>query len=133
MMYSEFVTNTGCFDTPYNHAIFEKLNILYMADDTMDKATIYEWGKKLVVNELTEEEKKAIRKLQTELADVKSALKTAKERLKYYKEASAGVCYDTWKNYYEYEIKSAKNLIQYYTKEVAQCKLLLGEHLHTKV
>ena len=60
MMYSEFVKGTGCKENNYNYNIFIKLEDLYMSSD-ITKEDVYEFGKKLVDNSETEEEK-ALRK-----------------------------------------------------------------------
>lgn len=49
MLYSEFVTGTGCKDNEYNYQVYRDLEILYMHSDH-SHFEIYEMGKKLVDN-----------------------------------------------------------------------------------
>ncbi len=49
MLYSEFVTGTGCKDNEYNYQVYRDLEILYMHSDK-SHFEIYEMGKKLVDN-----------------------------------------------------------------------------------
>lgn len=54
MLYDEFITGTGCKANDHNFKVYKRLEILYMNDETITKEEIYEYGKKLVDNSLTE-------------------------------------------------------------------------------
>ena len=53
MLYDEFLVGTGCRDNADNYKVYKDLEIMYMNSD-MTKQEIYEYGKKLVNNALTE-------------------------------------------------------------------------------
>lgn len=55
MLYSEFIEGTGCKANDKNYKVYRDLEILYMNSD-LTKEEIYEYGKKLVDNSLTEEQ-----------------------------------------------------------------------------
>lgn len=56
MLYSEFITGTGCRETEQNYSIYKGLELVYMNTD-LSKDEIYKLGKKLVNNGLTKEQK----------------------------------------------------------------------------
>ena len=53
MLYSEFIEGTGCQDNHHNFKVFQDLEVLYMNSD-ISKEHIYEYGKKLVRNDIRE-------------------------------------------------------------------------------
>lgn len=55
MLYTEFIEGTQCRDNDYNYKIYKQLEIIYMNDETVTKADIYEYGKKLVDNSKPQE------------------------------------------------------------------------------
>ena len=55
MLYSEFITGTGCRETEQNYSIYKGLEIIYMNTD-LSKDEIYKLGKRLVNNGLTKEQ-----------------------------------------------------------------------------
>lgn len=84
MLWREFMEGTACKDTPYNYQVYKDLEILYMNSDKTH-AEIYEYGKKLVDNSLTqkqldiiEEHKQYIRIHQARLEDYKKELESYK-------------------------------------------------------
>lgn len=86
MLYDEFLTNTGCKDTAFNYQIYKRLELLYMADETITKAEIYEYGKKLVDNSLTEAQVKWNEDRNAEIDTYKTRIAEGKEDLKRYQD-----------------------------------------------
>ena len=83
MMYSEFVIGTGCKENNHNYNIFIKLEDLYMNSD-ITKEEVYEFGKKLVDNSETEEEKALREEIEREIKEHEEALSYWEERTKFY-------------------------------------------------
>jgi protein subunit release factor A len=79
MLYSEFLEGTKCRDNETNYKIYKQLELIYMSDDSMTKADVYEYGKKLVDNS------KSIIDVIHEKS-VKKDIKREKEIIKAYKE-----------------------------------------------
>jgi len=115
MLFDEFREGTGCKDNEYNYKIYKRLELMYMADDTITKAEIYEYGKKLVDNSKSEAELEAERKINQEIAEIKEQIEEYKkdvERNEYY----AGIETDAgWK-------KSYKESARYYKKEIGKLR-----------
>ena len=53
MLYSEFIEGTGCKDNHHNFKVFQDLEVMYMNSD-ISKEQVYEYGKKLVKNDIRE-------------------------------------------------------------------------------
>ena len=85
MLYDEFIAGTGCRDTAKNYKVFRDLEILYMNSD-LTKEDIYEYGKKLVDNNLTEAQVAWNERIDGEIAEYKGRLETAKANLARYEE-----------------------------------------------
>lgn len=85
MLYDEFIAGTGCRDTAKNYKVFRDLEILYMNSD-LTKEDIYEYGKKLVDNNLTEAQVAWNERIDGEIAEYKDRLETAKANLARYEE-----------------------------------------------
>ena len=83
MMYSEFVKGTGCKENNHNYNIFIKLEDLYMNSD-ITKEEVYEFGKKLVDNSETEEEKALREEIEREIKEHEEVLAYWEERAKFY-------------------------------------------------
>ena len=83
MMYSEFVKGTGCKENNHNYNIFIKLEDLYMNSD-ITKEEVYEFGKKLVDNSETEEEKAFREEIEREIKEHEEVLLYWEERAKFY-------------------------------------------------
>ena len=83
MMYSEFVKGTGCKENNHNYNIFIKLEDLYMNSD-ITKEEVYEFGKKLVDNSETEEEKALREEIEREIKEHEEVLAYWEERSKFY-------------------------------------------------
>lgn len=53
MLYSEFIAGTGCKNTSHNFRVYKDLEIMY-DNSGITKEQIYEYGKKLVDNDVRE-------------------------------------------------------------------------------
>lgn len=78
MLWHEFIAGTGCRDTEHNHGIYKDLEIMYMNSD-MSKEKIYEYGRKLVDNSLTESEQEHNAGIMSQIEDMKNEIKGLKE------------------------------------------------------
>ena len=87
MLYSEFVENTGCKETDYNYNIYKRLEILYMNDETITKQEIYEYGKKLVDNSLTEKQIAWNADIDRQIAEHTTVIDYYKSEIKYNEDA----------------------------------------------
>ena len=85
MLYSEFVENTGCKETDYNYNIYKRLEVLYMNDETITKQEIYEYGKKLVDNSLTEKQKEWNADIDRQIAELNEKIEYYKSEVQYNK------------------------------------------------
>lgn len=85
MLYSEFVTGTGCKDNEHNYKVYKDLEIMYMNSD-MSKAEVYEYGKKLVDNSKSKEQIEFEEQIKAEIEDYKRQLAWYKEDVKRYRE-----------------------------------------------
>lgn len=86
MLYSEFVENTGCRENDYNYTVYKRLELAYMNDDTFSKQEVYEWGKRLVNNDLTPEQKALNEEIRQAISVLNDDLTQAKYYLDRYKE-----------------------------------------------
>ena len=84
-MYSEFVKGTGCKENEHNYNVFLKLEDLYMNSD-ITKEDVYAFGKKLVDNSETEEEKALREKIESEIKDHEESATYWEDRSKFYLE-----------------------------------------------
>lgn len=78
MLWQEFIAGTGCRDTEHNYGVYKDLEIMYMNSD-MSKEKIYEYGRKLVDNSLTEAEQEHNAGIMAEIEDMKNEIKSLKE------------------------------------------------------
>lgn len=53
MLFSEFVENVGCKENAHNFKVYQNLEVMYMNSD-ISKEAVYEYGKKLVDNDVHE-------------------------------------------------------------------------------
>ena len=81
MLYDEFIAGTGCRDTAKNYKVFRDLEILYMNSDEITKAEIYEYGKKLVDNNLTEAQVAWNADIDAKIKELKARIEVAKTDL----------------------------------------------------
>jgi len=80
MLYDEFLNGTGCRDNAENFKVYKNLEIMYMNSD-MTKDEIYEYGKKLVTNELSAETKNLIHKINEEIENCKNEIEFLHEKI----------------------------------------------------
>ena len=120
MMYSEFVKGTGCKENEYNYNLFKKLELIYSNDDSVTKDEIYEMGKKLVDNSLSEEQlkwnadiKEQIIEKQEEIDRYTDSLERSKSMLEWEKMSEDK---DDW------YIASLKREIKYYREQIKALK-----------
>lgn len=85
MLYSEFVSGTGCRENAYNYDVYMKLDALYMNSD-ISKEDVYAFAKKIVDNSETEDEKQIRTNLEAELKAIENDISYFTERKNFYKE-----------------------------------------------
>ena len=126
MLYSEFVENTGCKETDYNYQIYKRLEILYMNCDDITKAEIYEYGRKLVDNSLTEKQLAWNADMDRQIAEQETVIEHYKSEIKYNEQAI-----ELWRDDkemvkgYRKSIRWAKGEIAYHRnliKNLKSCK-----------
>jgi len=125
MMYSEFVENTGCRDNDYNREVFRKLEIVYMNDESMSKAEVYEWGKKLVNNDLTDEQKEWNQDRKTEIKFLTMSAEEWKERLVNYRDYARSSVTSEDRKYWNEEVKYCQDKIKIIRVEIRHQKELI--------
>ena len=84
MLYDEFVKGTGCRENEHNYQVFKRLEIVYMNDDSMTKDEVYAWGKKLVNNDLSDEQKAWNEDINSRIARCNEAVATSKNDIARY-------------------------------------------------
>ena len=127
MHYNEFIQCTGCRDNADNFKVYKDLEILYMNSD-LTKEAIYEYGKKLVNNGLTEKQKAWNADIDGQIVDLKRRaddlvkdIERYKENCKYYEDNCWYDIAETWKRDIKWaraELKTYRNKI----KDLKSCK-----------
>lgn len=74
MLYNEFLENVKCRDNGYNYNVYKKLESLYMENEKLTKEDVYSAGKKLVNNELSEEQKEIIKECEIAISERKGLI-----------------------------------------------------------
>lgn len=124
MLYDEFLVGTGCKDNKDNFQIYKDLEILYMNSE-LTKEKIYEYGKKLVNNALTDEQKEFNVGIDKEICDTKVLLTTAEADLARY---NSNLNYYTAMGYADEEsIKFWKKEIRLARKQIREYKELIKD------
>lgn len=85
MLYNEFIEGTGCKDNEHNYQIYKRLELMYMADDSITKAEIYEYGKKLVDNSKSQKLIEFEEGIKRQIANYRQLIEQDKRMLDYYK------------------------------------------------
>lgn len=85
MLWNEFVEGTGCRDNEHNYKVYKDLEVMYMNSD-MNKAEIYEYGKKLVDNSKSEKELEAEREIKEEITFWKNEIERFNREIAWNKE-----------------------------------------------
>ena len=124
MLYSEFIENTGCKENEYNYQIYKRLELMYMADDSISKQEIYEYGKKLVDNSKSEAEVEIENKMKAEIAYHKHEIELYKQELENQKRLLSEEIGD--KLYRKDRIRYFKDCIKTERREIEKCKFVLG-------
>lgn len=78
MLYDEFLVGTGCKDNATNYAVYKDLEILYM-NSNKTKEEIYEYGKKLVDNSLTQQQIEFNEGIDRDIADIRRDIQDNKD------------------------------------------------------
>jgi len=124
MLYEEFIAGTGCRDTAQNFQVFKDLEVMYMNSD-IPKDKIYEYGKKLVNNDLTEAQVIWNEDVDRQIDKQKEILAIWKRDIKRYEEVLAVETDEEWKVYWKRELKYAKNEaknIRWNIRQLKECK-----------
>lgn len=124
MLYSEFIEGTGCRVNPHNYEVYKKLECLYMNwDGDITKQEIYEMGKKLVDNGLTEEQKQHNREIDEKVAEYKREIEWRKDevdRYTSYVEITSGEERKVWRKH----LRESKNYLSQAREMVRVMKTL---------
>ena len=123
MLYSEFIDGTQCRDNPHNYEVYKRLELIYMNDDTVSKADIYEYGKKLVDNSPSEREVAFKESIKAEIETHKRELQAYKDNEKTYKEYYE---YDKSDHFWKDQLKWVREKIRREKAEIAKLKWVLG-------
>lgn len=128
MLYSEFIENVKCRDTNYNYGVYKNIEIIYMNNDNFSKEDFYNYGKKLVNNELTEEEKEKNKATQELIDTAKNDIEIEKDEITYYK-TRLKYAEKNSPDYFRYkaDLIEAQNVIKDRKEKIAQLKLLIIE------
>lgn len=91
MLYSEFVSGTGCKDNAHNYKVYKDLEIMYMNSD-MTKSEIYAYGKKLVDNSKSPAELETERQIRETIDGWKKEIAHYEREIEWYKGMEADGC-----------------------------------------
>lgn len=123
MLYEEFLEGTGCRDTAYNMKVYKDLEIMYMNSD-MTKQDVYEYGKKLVNNDLTDKQKEWNREMNEKIEEFKNELEGMQEILE---RCERDLRY--WKNEGDEYMAGLRRMdIRYYKREIIRIKAEIKRH-----
>ena len=128
MLYNEFLAGTGAKNTEYNYQVYKSLESLYMSNDSMTKADVYEAGKKLIDNAPTEAEKQA----EAMKEEARQYIAESEENISYYKSRISDYRYyldntteAAEKTRYRETIRNFKNQIKMERAWIAKQKLFI--------
>ena len=108
MLYDEFLVGTGCKDRACNYKVYRDLEILYVNSD-LTKEEIFEYGKKLVNNDLTDAQVEWNRQVDEEIAEYKEKIETLKVELKNCEDGKKAWAENYWDTeWWDREIKYTK-------------------------
>lgn len=120
MLFSEFQQGTGCKDNEYNHKIYSRLELMYMADDSITKEEIYEYGKKLVDNSKTEAELMLEAQVKEEIDSYKRQIEQLKEEVNRFTDYMKTEEDVVWKMTWRDRVRAAK-------RDIARCKFAIKQ------
>lgn len=126
MLYSEFAEGTGCRDNEYNHEIYRRLELMYMADDSISKQDIYEYGKKLVDNSKTPEELELEKSIKCEIEGYKLQIAQLQKDIEIYKNALQYESDPYYKRTWKDTIRSLKSDIWKAKYQIKALKLTIA-------
>lgn len=126
MLFDEFIAGTGCRDTAKNYKVYRDLEILYMNSD-LSKEQIYEYGKKLVDNSLTDAQVAWNTKIDEQITVYKENIETFKNDLARYETNRDFSIEHGWDDvsFWKREIKFVKARIKsarWNIKQLRECK-----------
>lgn len=124
MMYSEFINGTGCRDNKHNFEVYNNLEAMYMNTE-MTKEQIYEYGKKLVNNELDEDKKEFNEKMKKEIAEIQDEIEYYKTKIETTEYYLIGESDTYWIAEWEADIKRCKDIITENNKAIQLRKELM--------
>ena len=123
MLYDEFLTGTGCRDNEKNYRVYKDLEILYMNSD-LTKEKIYEYGKKLVDNSLSDAQVFWNLQIDKKIAEAQEQVNYYLGEADYYKKVI-----EMWTGYDEdavksgkYQLKRVKREARYYKNKIKELK-----------
>ena len=125
MLYSEFVEGTGCRENNHNYTVYRRLEIIYMNDDSMSKEDVYEWGKKLVDNSLTEEQKAWNDRCKEEILSAKTEIEDHESNKARYKDYAITSCDDADRRYWRECVKYEQDAIKILKTEIKRQKSVM--------
>lgn len=123
MLYEEFVEGTGCRDNADNYKVYKDLEIMYMNSE-MTKQEIYEYGKKLVNNGLTEKQIAWNADIDRQIAELNEKVEYYKSDIDYNKNSI-----EYWKNFdrdmvdsFKRSLKWDRQQLNYYKNQIRNLK-----------
>ena len=125
MLFDEFVEGTGCRETDYNYKIYKRLELMYMADESISKEEIYEYGKKLVDNSKTETELVQEQKLKQENVELTQHIDFLKSEVERYKSYAKDETDPFYIKHYKSQAKVLTQQIAHYRTVIRFNKLSL--------
>ena len=126
MLYEEFLNGTVCKNTDYNYKVYKNLEELYINNDSLTKSDIYEVGKKLVDNSLTEEQKRLRADLEDKIRRIENGVTECGKNINFLNELI-----ERHTQYLEIgteeEKKEERRNIKYYKTEIKKYKKWIKE------
>lgn len=126
MLYNEFVENTGCKENDHNYKLYKRLEIIYMNDDSITKAEIYEMGKKLMDNSKSEEQIKREAEIKADIESHKETIKNYREEIRYYQSLIPSETDYMFLRHYKNSIKWRREDIKRLNSEIKGLRFILG-------
>lgn len=125
MMYSEFIEAVGCPDRDTNIVVFERLDKIYMNDDTFTKEDFIEWGKKLADFSISEAVLKERERIKNTIKDLQEEIKSHKNEIEMIKFIMDGCGDKDEYRLYKSKIAWYNDQIKKLRREVNELKSLL--------
>ena len=121
MLFDEFMAGTGCKDNEHNYKVYKDLEIMYMNSD-LTKEQIYEYGKKLVDNSLTEKQLAWNAEIDAQIARLQEQVDYYKGEVDYYEKAV-----ELWKGYveekeYRKSLRRVRNELKFWRHQIRTIK-----------